>query len=314
MAQPVKTLPVTVLTGYLGAGKTTALNHLLTEMQGMRLCVLVNDFGAIALDQDLIVNQSGDTIALSNGCMCCTIGNDFYAAIDRILRLDPLPDHLVIETSGVADPFKVAQIALAEPDLHLQGVVTVVDALNLPAALADAMLGDTVVKQLQAAGLIAVTKSDLVDEAGLHAALGHVDRHAPATDRLIAPHGRIAADLFLSALTVHPTPAQAHHHHHDHDHGTEYHSWSWVGDAELSAAALDRLLSVPVPGLWRLKGIVRVQAQGWVAFHRAGAQSGHSPATAPQGLGGQGRAVAIGPAPTFDPAALERLWADLTQG
>jgi len=302
-------LPVTVLTGYLGAGKTTALNHLLTEVQGMRLCVLVNDFGAIALDEDLIVNQSGDTIALSNGCMCCTIGNDFYAAIDRILRLDPLPDHLVIETSGVADPFKVAQIALAEPDLHLQGVITVVDALNLSAAVGDAMLGDTVVKQVRAAGLIAVSKADLVDADGLQAALALIDQHAPDTDRLIAPQGRIGADLFLSPLAV----RAQHHDHHAHDHGTEYHSWAWSGFDPLTPQALERLLTTPIEGLWRLKGIVQVHGQGWVAFHRAGAQAGQVLAPAPKGLGGQGRAVAIGPAQRFDPQALQALWESLIQ-
>jgi G3E family GTPase len=160
-------VPVTVISGYLGAGKTTLVNRLLADAQGRRITVLVNDFGEIAIDEALILNRSGDTIALANGCMCCSVGGGVYEAIDKILRAPALPDHIVIETSGVADPAKIEQIAVAEPDLVSYGVVTLIDAFNLEAQLADPLLADTVERQIAGAALLVLSKADLCDAAAL---------------------------------------------------------------------------------------------------------------------------------------------------
>lgn len=302
-------LPVTLIGGYLGAGKTTVLNHLLADSHGRRLCVLVNDFGEIALDADLIENRSGDTLALSNGCMCCTIGNDFYAALDRILRLDPRPEHLVIETSGVADPAKVGQIALAEPDLHLQGVVVVIDAVNFGASLADRFLGQTLTSQLAAAGVIVVTKSDIAPPGALRALRDSLDALVPGTTRLVADFGRIPSEMLLEQLPLRlrraPSEGGGHHHH---DHGTEYRGWVWTGPDVADPAALRAFLEVRIPGLYRLKGLMPLQGGGWCVLHRAGAQSDLRPVAAPRGAG---RVVAVGLADSFDPARLDEAWAQV---
>jgi len=300
-------IPVTLIAGYLGAGKTTVLNHLLADSHGMRICVLVNDFGEIALDADLIENRSGDTVALSNGCMCCTIGNDFYDAIDRILRLDPRPEHLVIETSGVADPFKVSQIALAEPELTLRGVVVVVDAVNFATSLADPLLGDTLKNQLATAGLVLVTKADIAPPGAMEPLRAALTRLAPEAARVIAEHGRVPAELLLAPLRQRPSGhgKPAHHHDHTHDHGVEYRGWAWSGDAAVDPARLAALLEAGIPGLYRMKGIVRRAGGGWCTFHRAGQHSDIADST---GTPREGRAVAVGFAESFDPDRLQAAW------
>ena len=298
-------IPVTLIAGYLGAGKTTVVNHLLSDTHGMRICVLVNDFGEIALDADLIENRSGDTLALSNGCMCCTIGDDFYDAIDRILRLDPRPEHLVIETSGVADPFKVGQIALAEPELTLQGVVVVVDAVNFGASLADAFLGETLRNQIATAGLVLVTKSDIAPQGALKQLRATLAELAPEAVRLVADYGRVPAEMLLEPLALRLRRDDPHAHGHHHDHGAEYRGWVYNGDGLADPVALDALLKVPIPGLYRLKGLMPLTDGSWCSFHRAGAQSDRRPAPPPAG---QGRAVAVGLADRFDPAVLQSAW------
>ena len=145
----MKRLPLTVIAGYLGAGKTTLINRLLAEPHGARLMVLVNDFGAINIDAELLESADEDTLTLSNGCVCCTIGGDLFMAIGDALDRVPRPDHLVIEASGVAQPAKIANAALAERELLYSGIVTVVDALNYPALARDSLVGEQVKTQVR---------------------------------------------------------------------------------------------------------------------------------------------------------------------
>ena len=115
-------LPVTIISGYLGSGKTTLVNHLLRHSDGRRIVVLVNDFGELPIDADLIISADGDTINLANGCACCSMGGDLFNALVDVLDRSPPPQYLLIEASGVADPARIANIARAEPDLRLDEV------------------------------------------------------------------------------------------------------------------------------------------------------------------------------------------------
>ncbi|MBA3508391.1 MAG: GTP-binding protein, partial [Betaproteobacteria bacterium] len=117
-------LPLTVIGGFLGAGKTTLLNHLLGAPHGRRLAVLVNDFGPINIDAALIRSRSEDTISLANGCACCSVAGDLTRALIELAQRDEPPDAIVLEASGLADPHGIAQVALANPALRLDGVLT----------------------------------------------------------------------------------------------------------------------------------------------------------------------------------------------
>lgn len=164
MNQPAKTAPspppFSVLGGFLGAGKTTLLNRLLADPCAPRCAVLVNDFGDIAVDAKLIGARGGDTIAMQNGCVCCSIGGDLARGIATALDLRPHPDCIVVEASGVAMPDRIAQVARVSKELAPGGVFVVADAGALRAQLQDAWIADTVAAQLRAADHILVSKLD----------------------------------------------------------------------------------------------------------------------------------------------------------
>ena len=128
---------------------------------------MVNDFGAINVDASLLVSADEDTIQLSNGCVCCTMGADLFLAIGDVLDGDMRPDHIVIEASGIADPAKIANVAVAEPDLVYQGIITVVDGANILDQLVDRFVGDQVRDQIRVADLIYVSKTELNDHLNI---------------------------------------------------------------------------------------------------------------------------------------------------
>jgi G3E family GTPase len=158
------TIPFTVIGGFLGAGKTTLLNRLLREAKGRRFAVLVNDFGALDIDGRLVAAHGGDTIALANGCLCCTIGDSLVTTLLGLLERPERFDHIVVEASGVADPGRIADLAVLEPRLSRDGVIVVVDAAEVRARAADRRMGDTILRQLKAADLLVLNKIDLSED------------------------------------------------------------------------------------------------------------------------------------------------------
>ena len=158
---PTPRIPLTVIGGFLGAGKTSLLVHWLKQAQGQRIAVLVNDFGAINIDAELLSESNSDTIALSNGCVCCQIGGDLSQALLQVLDKPQPFDAIVIEASGVSDPWPIAQIALADKRLSLHGVLVVVDAAAVRTHAADPLLNDSLLRQLRAADLLVLNKTDL---------------------------------------------------------------------------------------------------------------------------------------------------------
>src|SRR5690348_4421285 len=158
-------VPILLVTGFLGAGKTTIVNHLLANADGRRIAAVVNDFGAINIDAELIAGASDGVVSLANGCICCSLEGDLLRTISTLLRRDPRPEYIVIETSGVADPADIVR-NLMDPvilrEAPLETVLCVVDATTPAETLNDALLRS----QLRAADVVAFSKVDLTDAAG----------------------------------------------------------------------------------------------------------------------------------------------------
>ncbi|WP_119387952.1 CobW family GTP-binding protein [Taklimakanibacter lacteus] len=177
---PQHPIPVTLLTGFLGAGKTTLVNRMLREAGGLRLAVLVNDFGAVNIDTELIEGTADEVIALSNGCICCSLTGGLLAAVSGVLRRPEPPDAIVIEGSGVSEPLEVVR-ALSDPELQryapLDAVVTIVDAGGIAHLDGDAL--GLALRQISAADLVLMNKVDLADEAAIRIAESRVAALAP---------------------------------------------------------------------------------------------------------------------------------------
>ena len=219
-------IPVTVLTGYLGAGKTTLLNRILTEPHGKRFAVIVNEFGEVGIDNDLVVGADEEVFEMNNGCICCTVRGDLIRIIDGLMKRKGKFDAIIVETTGLADPAPVAQTFFVDEDVSartkLDAVVTVVDAKWLGERLKDAPEAKN---QVAFADVIVLNKTDLVTEAELaeveakirainpYAKLHRTQRSAVALDAVL---GKNAFDLDR-ILDVEPDFLEPGHHHHHAD-------------------------------------------------------------------------------------------------
>ncbi|MGJ7541778.1 CobW family GTP-binding protein [Variovorax sp. LT1R16] len=291
-------LPLTVIGGFLGAGKTTLLNGWLRATQGQRIAVLVNDFGALNIDAELIASASGDTIALSNGCVCCQIGDDLSRALMQVLSSGTRFDGVVVEASGVSDPWRIAQLGLADPGLSLGGVVVLVDAGALLAHLGDPLLADTMERQLRAADLIVVNKTDTVDGEVLARVHARIAASAPKTPCFDTVQARVPLELLREpAWPTRPAPgAQAPHvcgpgcNHAGPSpggdalprHGELFQTWSARPERCFEAATLRRWMADAPEGLLRLKALLRTGEAEWTELQFAGRHASLRRATAPQ--------------------------------
>ena len=195
-------IPVTLIGGYLGAGKTSLLRHLLTHAAGERIAVLVNDFGALGLDAALVARSDAETVTLTNGCVCCSIADDFGTALDAQVRSTTPPRRIVVETSGVADPARSARYASGWPGVRLDAALTVVDLETVRAQARDRFVGELVVRQIESADLIVANKSDRVAPPARRSAMDWLARRAGRAALLETCHGRVAPTIVLG-LDVH---------------------------------------------------------------------------------------------------------------
>src|SRR6266545_3729793 len=226
-------IPVTVLTGYLGAGKTTLLNRILSEPHGQKFAVIVNEFGEIGIDNDLIVGADEEVFEMNNGCICCTVRGDLVRIIDGLMRRKGKFDAIIVETTGLADPAPVAQTFFMDENVgrrtKLDAVVTVADARWLKDRLKDAPEAKN---QIAFADVILINKADLVKpeelaevEARIRGINPYARLHTTERCRIPLPEvlGRNAFDLDR-ILEIEPEFLEAaHHHEHDHDHGHDHH-------------------------------------------------------------------------------------------
>ena len=248
-------LPFTVIGGYLGAGKTTLLNHLLTNTVGLRIAVLVNDFGSVNIDAELIRGHAGDTINLANGCMCCSLVNGFAQAIGAIRNRADAFDHMVIEASGVADPAKIAQYGQMY-QLPLDGIVVVADAEQVRTQAENKYVGDTVVRQFAQADLILLNKIDLVsavEGAGLRAWLGEL---APGTPIIDTVRASVPVEVLLG-VHEHPIPTGGEAEEQQPvEHSDVFETWTLERAVALSRHDIERFAAGLGEEIYRAKGFV----------------------------------------------------------
>jgi G3E family GTPase len=238
-------IPFTVIGGFLGAGKTTLLNRLLRGATGRRFAVLVNDFGALDIDGRLIADHGGDTIALANGCLCCTIGDSLVTTLLALLARPQRFDHIVVEASGVADPGRIADLAVLEPRLARDGVIVVVDAAEVRERAADRRVGDTVMRQLGSADLLVLNKLDLAHDLAVLRSWLSTHSAAPVLE---ARHANVPLDL-LFGLDRHGESAGERM-------ADSFASWSYEWPEPVEREIVLAMLR-DAAGVLRAKGIVR---------------------------------------------------------
>ena len=190
-------LPFTVIGGFLGAGKTSLLNHLLAQSSGIRCAVLVNDFGDLNIDESLISSHDGQTISLANGCVCCSISNDFNQTVINLVKRIEEFDQVVVEASGVSEPDRIMDIARLDPELSPGGIVVLVDAAEVQNHSTDRYINNIVLKQLQTAELLIVNKTDLVSREKLAELEAWLEDVSPNAVRLNTSGGVVPVQMIF---------------------------------------------------------------------------------------------------------------------
>ena len=291
-------IPVTVIGGYLGAGKTTMVNHLLRHAAGRRIAILVNEFGDLPIDEDLIEVEGEDMIAISGGCICCSFGSDLTAALIKLSELTPPPDHVVIEASGVAMPGTVALSISILPGFPLGGVVVLADGERVQAQAEDDYIGDTILRQLSDADVIIHSKTDLQpNERAIEAVETWLQAMAPQAKVVPTAQGRVPTDIILGLTSPNAKPQASRHA----DAG--YESLTFREIPPCVPEYLAQKLATGTYGVIRAKGFLRdFEGGSWViqtVGRRFEAQRSHK--LEPGGV------VCIGRRGELDSAALEAL-------
>jgi len=284
-------IPVTVLTGYLGAGKTTLLNRILSESHGKRYAVIVNEFGEIGIDNDLIVESDEEIYEMNNGCVCCTVRGDLIRVVEGLMKRPGRFDAIVVETTGLADPVPVAQTFFMDEDVRkktrLDAVVALVDAKHLPLRLKDSREAED---QIAFADVIVLNKTDLVTPQELRdvesairainpsARIHRTQRSGVALDEVL---DRGAFDLERAVENDPHFLEHADHHDHEHDehghhpdHGHQHGAASPIHDASVRSISLrggemdpkkffpwiEKTTQMDGPNILRLKGIIALKS------------------------------------------------------
>lgn len=329
---PHRPIAFSVIGGFLGAGKTTAINALLASVAGRRIAVLVNDFGDLAIDAALVTRRNATTIGLANGCVCCTLAGGLVQAIIDALALVPPPDAIVIEASGVSDPRRIAQIARTDPALAPDATIVLVAADQWRPLSRDRYVGDVVHAQVAAADVLVLNKVDLVSAAELDALRAELHALAPRasqfdTTRAQLPYGELLGHTLDAALQrdrvrlgatlgAHdalppfngtlrrPAPGAD-----DDMHARQFATRTLRSPSPVSAALLRHALECLPASVLRAKGFVRLDEapDAWQLVQVVGSRWALTAATAPGGHHHDSALVVMGPAATLVDADLAPL-------
>jgi G3E family GTPase len=289
LALPAQPIPVTVIGGYLGAGKTTLINHVLRHADGLKLAVLVNDFGALPIDADLIESRDGNTVSIAGGCVCCSYGNGLMDAMIDLVQRRPKPDHVLLETSGVALPGPVAAAIGLLSDYVIDAVVVLANAETIRQQGTDRYLADTIERQLADANLIILNKTDLVDDAHRCKTERWIAGKATRARILALCHGAVDVDVIIGSKLGYTSPPSSQ----TYAHGAgQYITRSFAISCLRDVGGLAEALSNPALGILRAKGILTdSRARTWIV-QMVGARS-HI-ALAPEHAAKAGGLVVIG--------------------
>jgi G3E family GTPase len=254
---------VTILAGFLGAGKTTALRHLLQGDHGLKLTAVVNDMGAVNIDAAMVERNTveqdrAEVITLTNGCSCCAMSGDLARAIDELAASDAPPDGIIIEASGIADPAAMATIVAASTVAQLDGIVTIVDAQAADTWLENPATEPLFQRQLDAGHIIVLNKADLMPERRLEDLTARLGQLAPGRPVITAEHGRLEAWVIMGAA-LRGARAEPDRRHHQAD---IFASRAIALPDAIDRQALTTFLENPAPGLLRIKGFVRLRGEG----------------------------------------------------
>ncbi len=238
MDTSIQGIPVTLVTGFLGSGKTTLLNHILTQQQALKTAVLVNEFGEIGIDNELIISSNDDIVELNNGCICCTINEDLVKTVHKILERREQLDYLVVETTGIADPLPIAVTFLSTElrgKTRLDSIITVVDCDNFYVKTKEESIAAK--QQITYGDVILLNKTDLVESQVVAKIEDKIRQQRPNARILRTVKGNVSLPLILSVGLFesdryfqeeishsHHHEHAHHHHHHEHNHGHHHHS------------------------------------------------------------------------------------------
>ncbi|PJF29774.1 MAG: cobalamin biosynthesis protein P47K [Phototrophicales bacterium] len=277
-------IPMTIISGFLGAGKTTVLNHILHSNHGLKIAVLVNDFGAINIDTQLVVGIEGEMVNLANGCICCTIRGDLLQAVVNLVRRDDPPQYIIIETSGVSDPIAVANTFFmpeVKPVIRVDSILVVVDSEQLLNLTEDNY--DVAIDQIDVADIIVLNKIDMATPEQLDKTRHIIRQIAPDARILEVSHGKIPVELVIGVGNFAPEKLvkraekdihihgvdedHDHHNHDDHEHVAHHHhddhtkvfsTWSWMTDKPLILSKVRDMFEKLPNTIYRAKGVIHL--------------------------------------------------------
>ncbi|MGH1383658.1 CobW family GTP-binding protein [Kordia sp.] len=252
-----KAVPITIIAGFLGAGKTSLLTHILNADHGKRMAVLVNDFGTLNIDAELIVKVEGETVSLTNGCICCTIRDDLMTEVFKLLNQEVVPEHIMIETSGVSDPTLVAhtfQMQAIQGIVEVQSIISVVDA-DQTLALQNEFL-ELAIRQIKVADVIVINKVDLASARKKTELTAFIKEKVPNARIIEAIMGRVPLHLILNEARFNPDQLVET----TQSHNLAFETWTYTSKEAFTFMAIRKALEKLPSSIYRAKGFIQLES------------------------------------------------------